>query len=116
MHSAVEAWLDALLRQGKSVHTIAAYQRLLAHFIRWSEQSYDEVFEPARVIPRDVRDWLAYQQTVEKTQPVTINQRLTALKRFFAWAVREGHASLNTVMVYTEPRLEDLAERMERVG
>ena len=27
-----------------------------------------------------------------------------------------GHASLNTVMVYTEPRLEDLAERMERVG
>ena len=77
MHSAVEAWLDALHRQGKSVHTIAAYQRSLAHFIRWSEQSYDEVFE---------------------------------------WAVREGHASLNTVMVYTEPRLEDLAERMERVG
>ncbi len=27
-----------------------------------------------------------------------------------------GHASLNTVMVYTEPRLEDLAERMERMG
>jgi len=26
-----------------------------------------------------------------------------------------GHASLNTVMVYTEPRLEDLAERMERI-
>ncbi len=23
-----------------------------------------------------------------------------------------GHASLNTVMMYTEPRLEDLAERM----
>lgn len=27
-----------------------------------------------------------------------------------------GHSSLNTVMVYTEPRLEDLAERMERIG
>ena len=26
-----------------------------------------------------------------------------------------GHANLNTVMIYTEPRLEDLAERMERV-
>ena len=26
-----------------------------------------------------------------------------------------GHASLNTVMVYTEPRLGDLAERMEKV-
>jgi site-specific recombinase XerD len=26
-----------------------------------------------------------------------------------------GHVSLNTVMVYTEPDMEDLAERMERV-
>jgi site-specific recombinase XerD len=26
-----------------------------------------------------------------------------------------GHANLNTVMIYTEPRLEDLVERMERV-
>ena len=27
-----------------------------------------------------------------------------------------GPSSLNTVMVYTEPRLEDLAERMESIG
>jgi site-specific recombinase XerD len=27
-----------------------------------------------------------------------------------------GHSNLNTVMIYTEPRLEDLAQRMERVG
>ncbi len=26
-----------------------------------------------------------------------------------------GHASLNTVMIYTEPRMEDLAKRMEKV-
>jgi site-specific recombinase XerC len=26
-----------------------------------------------------------------------------------------GHVSLNTVMIYTEPDMEDLAERMERV-
>jgi integrase len=26
-----------------------------------------------------------------------------------------GHASPNTVMIYTEPDMEDLAERMERV-
>jgi integrase len=25
-----------------------------------------------------------------------------------------GHSNLNTVMIYTEPRLEDLARRMER--
>ena len=27
-----------------------------------------------------------------------------------------GHSNLSTLMVYTEPRLEDLAGRMERVG
>ena len=26
-----------------------------------------------------------------------------------------GHASLNTVMVYTEPKLDELTQRMERV-
>ncbi len=26
-----------------------------------------------------------------------------------------GHANLNTVMIYTEPTIDDLAERMERV-
>ncbi len=92
MHPTVEAWLANLHRQGKSEHTIAAYARGLAHFARWSEQTYGEPLDPARVIPRDVRDWLAYQQTVEKARPATINQRLTALKRFFAWAVRVGHA------------------------
>ena len=91
-HPITESWLDHLHRQGKSEHTIVAYARGLAHFIRWSEQTYGEPFDPARVIPRDVRDWLAYQQTVEKARPATVNQRLTALKRFFAWAVREGHA------------------------
>ncbi len=89
---AVEDFLAELHRQGKSAHTIAAYARGLTHFARWSEQTYGEPFDPARVIPRDVRDWLAYQQTVEKARPATVNQRLTALKRFFAWAVREGHA------------------------
>ena len=26
-----------------------------------------------------------------------------------------GHASLNTVMIYTEPTMEDLAKRMEKI-
>ena len=95
LHPAVRDFLDHLHRQGKSAHTIAAYARGLAHFIRWSEQTYGEPFDPARVIPRDVCDWLAYQQTVERARPATVNQRLTALKRFFAWAVREGHARTN---------------------
>ena len=42
-----------------------------------------------------MRDWKAHQQTVERAAPATINQRLVALSRFFAWAVRQGLAQEN---------------------
>jgi integrase/recombinase XerC len=41
-------------------------------------------------MPRDVRDWKAYQQTAEKAAPATINQRLVAVTRFFRWACAQG--------------------------
>jgi integrase/recombinase XerC len=41
-------------------------------------------------MPRDVRDWKAYQQTVEQAAPATVNQRLVALARFFRWARTQG--------------------------
>jgi integrase/recombinase XerD len=91
VHSLCQIWLDHLHQQGKSQHTLDAYQRALRHFARWNEASSGTEFEPARVIGRDVRDWKAYQQTVERARPATINQRLTALSRFFAWAVQQGH-------------------------
>jgi site-specific recombinase XerD len=88
-------WLEALEQQGKSRHTLTAYQRALVHFIQWSETTYGSPFDAAAVIPRDLRDWKAYQQAVEKTAPATINQRLVALSRFFAWAVKSGMAHTN---------------------
>ncbi len=81
-----QAWLDHLQRQGKSRHTLRAYARGLAHFGRWYEVTYGAPFAPDEVMPRDVRDWKAYQQTVEQVAPATINQRLVALTRFFRWA------------------------------
>lgn len=84
--AAVTTWLNTLDVQGKSRLTIDAYRRALAHFVRWSENSYGQPFDPQRVITRDVRDWKSYQQTVEKAAPATINQRLTAVQRFFDWA------------------------------
>jgi integrase/recombinase XerD len=88
----IEQWLHTLRQQGRSDHTLAAYRRALAHFSRWSQTLYGQAFDPAQIIGRDVRDWKAHQQTVEKAAPATINQRLVAVSRFFAWAVQEGLA------------------------
>jgi integrase/recombinase XerC len=83
-------WLDHLHRQGKSRHTLQAYQRGVEHFARWYVVTYGEAFTVDAVMPRDVRDWKAYQQTIEKAAPATINQRLVALTRFFRWAKGQG--------------------------
>ncbi len=88
-HSAITAWLDHLNRTGKSPHALAAYRRAQAHFVQWSETTYGQAFDPAQIIGRDVADWRAFQKTVEQAKPATINQRLTALSRFCAWAAAE---------------------------
>lgn len=88
----LQQWLQDLERKGRSVHTLAAYRRGLQHFIEWNKRVYDAEFDPAATIPRDVRDWKSYQQTVEKAAPATINQRLVALSRFFSWATSKGLA------------------------
>ena len=88
-HTYISNWLEDLDRQGKSRHTLAAYRRALDHFISWSETACGAPFEPSRVMARDVRDWKAHQQTVEKVAPATVNQRLVALSRFFNWAIQQ---------------------------
>jgi hypothetical protein len=40
---------------------------------------------PDEIMPRDVRDWKAYQQTAEQSAPATVNQRLVEVARFFRW-------------------------------
>src|SRR5262245_44570533 len=83
---AMERWLAALDSGGKSRLTIAAYRRSRSQFVRWSENSYGQLFELSRVIARDVRDWKSFQLTVEKAALASINQRLTAVSHFFDWA------------------------------
>ncbi len=99
-------WLDYLLQQGKSQHTIRAYERGLHHFARWYATTYGSDFIPDEVMPRDVRDWKAYQQTVEKAAPATVNQRLVSVTRFFRWARAQGLCRENPAEDVSSIRLE----------
>ncbi|HYF61469.1 MAG TPA: tyrosine-type recombinase/integrase [Herpetosiphonaceae bacterium] len=101
----VETWLTTLDQQGKSRHTQAAYRRALAHFGQWAAQLYGTPWIPATTMPRDVRDWKAHQQQVEQAAPATINQRVVALSRFFAWAVREGELREDPTQAVSSLRL-----------
>lgn len=94
-HALVQAWLQDLQQTGKSQQTLRAYGRAMQHFVAWSQQTDAEQFDPTLMIARDVRDWKAYQQRVEKAAPRTINLRLVGLSRFFAWAIATGAARVD---------------------
>lgn len=102
----IDEWVMHLSNKGKSQATIAAYRRGVEHFSRWSEQSYGQPFEPAAIIPRDIVDWKAYQQTVEKCSPATVNQRLAAVSKFFQWCSANGHAGSNPTADISGLRIE----------
>ena len=82
-HETIDRWMTHLERQGKSPLTREAYLNAVSHFIGWLKQTYSDDFDPQEVIARDIREWKSYQQTVEKSSPNTINQRLVAIGRFF---------------------------------
>lgn len=95
----IQQWLAFLADEGKASSTVAAYSRDLGHFVHWIEQTYNQPFDPAAVIRRDLADYKAGQQTAG-VAPATINRRLAALSRFFKWVVSQGHVAQDpTVMV-----------------
>lgn len=90
MYGIVQDWIKHLKQEGKSEATVKAYRAGLQHFIDWWEGSDGLPFDPAHVITRDLRDWVAHQQTVQRSKPTTINRRLAAVSQFFKWAEAEG--------------------------
>ena len=90
LHPSIANWLAYLSEKSKSQATLNTYRRGIAHFYRWSKQSYGQNFDPEAIIPRDVEEWKSFQQVVERAAPATVNSRLTALSRYFKWAVNRN--------------------------
>ncbi len=84
-HLAIDAFIDALwLEEGLSKNTLTAYRRDLALFALWlGEQggTLDETLE---------HQLLGYFSARHaSTRATTANRRLSVLKRYFRWAMRE---------------------------
>lgn len=81
-----------LTQVGKSAHTVKAYGHDLVSFALWYEQTNGEDFDPRAVDSREIQEYKSY--LVRKNlKSSTINRRLNALRRFFAWAKLEGLTS-----------------------
>jgi integrase/recombinase XerD len=81
----VDAFIDALwLEQGLSRNTLAAYRRDLSLYGEWLAAQGRDI---DATVEADLQGYFAARHSVTKAS--SANRRLTVLKRYFRWALRE---------------------------
>ncbi len=93
-HPLVGAFIEALwLEDGLSPNTLAAYRRDMQGFSQWL-QAQSLTLEHAG--ENEVQAYFA--DRFDQTRASTANRRLTVLRRFYQWALREKHVSTDPTL------------------
>lgn len=91
----IDAFIDAIwLEDGLAANTLAAYRRDLSAFAQWLQAPPPGVSTGGQLCAAtsaDIESWFAARH--EESRPATANRRLAALRRFYAWALREQRAA-----------------------
>ncbi|MEG1454408.1 MAG: site-specific tyrosine recombinase XerD [Comamonas sp.] len=100
--SAIDAFVDALfLEDGLARNTLAAYRRDLTLYAQWLAQRPEPLALDATQ-ESELQGYFAAR--VEQTKATSANRRLTVLRRYFHWALREKR-------VAADPTVRMLAAR-----
>ena len=84
----IDAFIDALwLEDGLSKNTLAAYRRDLTLYGAWLNSQGLAKGEIDRTCEADLNAYFAFKH--EASKATSANRRLTVLKRYFRWALRE---------------------------
>jgi integrase/recombinase XerD len=84
----IDAFIDALwLEDGLSKNTLAAYRRDLTLYGAWLSDQGLAQGEMDRTCEADLNAYFAFKH--EASKATSANRRLTVLKRYFRWALRE---------------------------
>lgn len=96
----IDAFIDALwLEDGLSPNTLAAYRRDVSLFAQWLQGQAGEL---DATTPWQLHAYFAERHS--STKATSANRRLTVLKRYFHWAVRERR-------IVTDPTLKLLSAK-----
>jgi integrase/recombinase XerD len=90
----IDTFIDALwLEEGLSKNTLAAYRRDLTLFDEWLVKKGGAL--PA-TSESDINSYFAARHSESKA--TTANRRLTVLRRYFRWALRERHVQADPTL------------------
>jgi integrase/recombinase XerC len=88
-HRAIQPFLDYLKFEKRySPHTLTSYETYLVSFIDYLDQQYGAV-EIGEITHSYVRSWLAFLNE-KKLTAKSLNRKISALKSFFKFELREG--------------------------
>ena len=93
------AWLAEV--RGLSENTVRSYRADLRSYLRWAERVGVDTLAPSH---RELRGYLG-ELARARYSTKTINRRLSALRGFFKWLVREGACSDEDVSALASPKV-----------
>ncbi|MDD4514880.1 ribosome-associated translation inhibitor RaiA [Massilibacteroides sp.] len=101
-------WIDLFLdylnfERNYSALTIEAYKKDLAQFEDYVRNELNEEFDPVVIDSDKVRGWIAYLMSVNLSS-TTVNRKLSSLKSFFKFLVRQQVVLTNPIRLMTGPK------------
>ena len=79
-----------LIRQDLAENTIRGYLADLRYFGQWLAEWHGQSVDLARVTEADIRAYRQHLVNTRRQKPATVNRRLQALRRLYAWAEHAG--------------------------
>ncbi len=99
----IDAFADSLLlSDGLAPNTIESYRRDARQFCAWLEKRGAAL---ARADADDLRAYLAYHHEKRRSSPRTAARTVSALRRLFAWLLREGEVQRDPTTDIEAPKL-----------
>jgi len=100
----IQSFLDYLKYQKRySQHTITSYQNDLLGFFAFLQSQFDEN-RLAEIKPVYIRTWLA-QLKSEGISSKTINRKISSLKSFFKYNIRQGVVETSPMSTIVSPKV-----------
>lgn len=101
-------WIDSFLdylkfERNYSNHTIEAYGKDLLQFQEYVENELNEEFDPKGIDSDIVRGWIVYLMDM-KMASTTVNRKLSSLKSFFKFLVRQEVLLANPIRLMNGPK------------
>jgi integrase/recombinase XerC len=87
-----------------SAHTVSSYQRDVDQFASFiKEKTENTSFDPKLVDADQIRNWIVFLLD-ERVSPSSVNRKLSSLKSFFKYLVKQGELASNPTRLITGPK------------